>query len=272
MALTPEKAAQIDGFTDRYRNARADVIRQIETSVFGCDYGATSWTTREEADHVIDILALGPAKRLLEIGSGSGWPGLYLAKASGCDVVQIDLPFDGLKVAAERAREDDMADRWDGAVADGAAVPFKNDAFESVFHSDVLCCLELKLEALSECRRVLRDDGTLVFSVLLISPNLSSDAHQHAITCGPPYIDAPADYPTLLAQAGWRQTDHADLTEKFYNSVCDLFKQEENNADELIDLFGEKSYAERLTSRRKRIEGLEAGLIKRELFRAVASS
>ena len=67
MELTPEKAAQIDGFTDRYRNARADVIRQMETSVFGCDYGATSWTTREEADRIIDMLTLGPNKRLLEI-------------------------------------------------------------------------------------------------------------------------------------------------------------------------------------------------------------
>jgi ubiquinone/menaquinone biosynthesis C-methylase UbiE len=272
MALTPEKAAQIDGFTDRYRNARADVIRQIETSVFGCDYGATSWTTREEAGHVIDLLGISPTKRLLEIGSGSGWPGLYLAKASGCDVVQIDLPFDGLKVAAERAREDDMADRWGGTVADGAALPFHNSTFDAVFHSDVLCCLESKMEALSECRRVLRDDGTLVFSVLLVTPDLSPEAHRHAISCGPPYIDAPSDYPTMLTQAGWRQTDHADLTEKFYSSVRDLFHQEEKNADELIGLFGETSYAERLASRRKRIEGLEAGLIKRELFRAVPST
>ena len=269
MALPPEQAAVLDGFTDRYRNAQADVIRQMETSVFGCDYGATSWTTRKEADAVIDMLALGPDKRFLEIGSGAGWPGLYLASASGCSLVQIDLPFEGLKTAAKRAQTDNMMDRWDGAVASGAAAPFIDDAFNAVFHSDVWCCLEPKVEAFNECRRTIREDGIMVFSVLLITAGLSEADHVHAIACGPPYIDAPADYPTMIAETGWEQTDHADLTEKFYDSVRDLLAQEEKNTDALIGLFGETAHSDRLTSRRKRIEGLEAGLIKRELFKAV---
>jgi len=32
-------------------------------------------------------LGLGPAQRLLDIGCGRGWPGIYLAHQNGCQAV-----------------------------------------------------------------------------------------------------------------------------------------------------------------------------------------
>ena len=268
MARTADKAAQIDRFSRKYRHARSEVIRRIERSVFGCDYGATSWTTRHEAEDVGEMLALGPGRRLLEIGSGSGWPGLYLAATTGCDVALIDLPIEGLRVAAERAASDCIGERCFVAMADGAALPFGSARFDAIFHSDVLCCLEAKLAVLKECRRVIRDTGKLVFSVLSITPNLSSGDYERAVASGPPFIATTVDYPTMLRQARWQTTDRVDMTAGFFGTVRDLLDQEESYADELTELLGEGEYSDRLTSRRKRIEGLEQGLIRRELFSA----
>ena len=265
---TPDKAAQIDRFSMKYRHARSEVVRRIERSVFDCDYGATSWTTRHEAENVGEMLALGPGRRLLEIGAGSGWPGLYLASTTGCDVALIDLPFEGLRVAAERAASDCIAERCWVAMADGAALPFGSGRFDAIFHSDVLCCLEAKLAVLKECRRVIHDTGKLVFSVLSISPNLSRDDCERAAAFGPPFIDSTFDYPTILRQTGWETTDRVDMTAGFFKTVLDLLHQEESYADELTELLGEDEYSDRLTSRRKRIEGIKQGLITRELFSA----
>jgi hypothetical protein len=38
-------------------------------------YGGASWTTKAEADRVGRLLDLAPLDRLLDIGSGAGWPG-----------------------------------------------------------------------------------------------------------------------------------------------------------------------------------------------------
>ena len=268
MASTPDKAALVDRFSKKYRHVRSEVIRRIERSVFGCDYGATSWTTRHEAENVSEMLALGPGKHLLEIGAGSGWPGLYLATTTGCDVALIDLPFEGLRVAAERAASDCIGERCWVAMADGAALPFGNARFDAIFHSDVLCCLEAKLAVLKECRRVIHDTGKLVFSVLSISPNLSSEDYERAVASGPAFIETTVDYPTMLRQARWETTDRVDMTARFFETVRDLLHQEENYANELTELLGECEYSDRLTSRRKRIEGLKLGLIRRELFSA----
>ena len=38
------------------------------------------------------MLGLGPGRRLLDVGGGQGWPGLYLARQTGCTVVRTPVP------------------------------------------------------------------------------------------------------------------------------------------------------------------------------------
>ena len=54
-------------------------------------YGANGYTTAAQANLLAQRLDLGPGKRLLDVGSGRGWPGLYLAASTGCTVVLTDL-------------------------------------------------------------------------------------------------------------------------------------------------------------------------------------
>ena len=106
MSLTLKELAKRDDFAMQYRQGQLPVLQAVERAVCGCDFGATSWATRDEADQITAALALAPGVHLLEIGAGSGWPGLYLAEESGCDVTLIDLPLDGLLIAAARAARD----------------------------------------------------------------------------------------------------------------------------------------------------------------------
>ncbi len=266
MPASEDAAALRKRFTARYRIAGSDLLRKLERESCGCDYGGTSWTTRDEAERVGRLLGLGPGKHLLDIGSGSGWPGLYLAQSTGCDATLSDLPYEGLRHAAERARADRPAGACFFATADAAALPFRDGWFDAISHSDVLCCLAAKQAALAECRRVMRPDGIMVFTVISVVAELSPADHARAIVRGPPFIDSDLDYPTMLGRAGWNIAERHELTAVFEQSVRRVFAGEEAHREELRALIGDDALADQRARRRRAIEGLEGGLIRRDLF------
>lgn len=125
-------------FDERYSVVEHAAIRRAEVGVIGCDYGATSYTTRAQADQLAGKLRLGPGKLLLELGSGAGWPGIYLAASTGCRVVLSDLPLEGLRVAARRMARDSV-DGVAAVAASGTKLPLRDEVFDAVTSSDVFC-------------------------------------------------------------------------------------------------------------------------------------
>ena len=272
MPRSLDEQALTDQFDEQYQLAQSAIILEVERIVCGSDYGATSWTTRTEAGQVAELLRLGPGTRLLEVGAGSGWPGLYLARTTGCDVTLVDVPLEGLRIAAERATVDQPPGSCWIAAADGAALPFRSGCFHAVSHSDVLCCLEAKLPFLQACRRVIRDDGRMVFSVISVAPSLSPVDHERAVDSGPPYIETTVTYPAMLRQAGWEIAEYADVTEAYVQAGRTLLGAEEARTDRLAELLGEAELGERLARRRKALHVKETGLHRRELFVATTAT
>ena len=138
MTITDELQARAL-FEQRYGIAAAPLLREIERRVIGGDWGANSYTTIAQADQLATGLKLSAADRLLDIGTGRGWPGLYLAARTGCRVVLADLPLEGLRVAAARARAEALAARSSVLVAAASALPFHANSFDAIIHTDVLC-------------------------------------------------------------------------------------------------------------------------------------
>jgi len=123
----------------QYIVRQSQVFAEIEHEVFGSDYGATSWTDRAEAEAFARFLRLGPNTRALEVGAGSGWPGVYLSALTGCDLTLIDVPEEGLHRASSRASADGIGNRCRAIVADGSQLPLRDRQFEAIYHCDVLC-------------------------------------------------------------------------------------------------------------------------------------
>ena len=271
MACCSEVEALVARHARFYALAGAPIVREVERRVLGCDYGGTSWTTRDEAQRIVGRLALGAGSVLLDIGAGSGWPALYFARQAPFDVVLVDLPLSGMRAARDRAAEDGLARRCRVAVADGTALPFTAASFDAVSHSDVLCCLPRKGAMLQECRRVARPRARMVFSVIELSPGLSTTEHEVARASGPAFVDAPAEYATLLEQTGWRTLERSDVTAQFERTIESSVAAMETHADELVSVMGKEDFADRLQHRRATLTALARGLLKRELFVAEAN-
>jgi ubiquinone/menaquinone biosynthesis C-methylase UbiE len=243
----------------------------IERSVCGCDYGGNSWTTRTEAEQMAAYLGLQPGVRLLDLGAGSGWPGLYMGKTRGCDVALVDLPLAGLRIAVERAKNDGISGNVWAAVADAAALPFQDGSFDAISHSDLLCCLRQKRTVLATCRRVIRCHGRMVFTVISIAPGLSAEQFRRAVANGPEFIETDTNYPTLLAQTGWIITGHKDITVPYAASCRRQLRADETQKGGLVALIGASEFAERLAQWRSKLAAIGDSLLQRELFVAVPS-
>jgi SAM-dependent methyltransferase len=126
-------------FAERYRIAPAEVTRRVELEVIGGDWGANGYTTVAQAGLLARELNLRPGTLLLDLGAGRGWPGLYLAASTGCRVALADVPVEALRLAAGRARAENLAGRAAPVAASARSLPFAPASFDAIVHTDVLC-------------------------------------------------------------------------------------------------------------------------------------
>jgi len=266
MGLTARELAKRDDFGLEYQLGRNPAMQAVEQAVCGCDYGSTAWTTIAEADQIASVLELRPGLALLEIGAGAGWPSLYLAQRTGCDVTLTDLPLNALQIAVGRAAQNGSSGTCLAAVSDAARLPFRDESFDVVNHSDVLCCLVQKREVLAECRRIIRPGGRMAFSVIYIPPGLSRQDHARAVEAAPEFVESDMDYPALIAITGWTMLERRDMTAGFLLSCRQRMSMEEKRRGELLPLIGPAEFDARQARLRSRLPILEKGHLRRELF------
>jgi ubiquinone/menaquinone biosynthesis C-methylase UbiE len=266
MRYTPKDLTLKKKFESVYARSQASVMLSIERSVCGCDYGGNSWTTQSEADDLATRLELRSGLRVLDLGAGAGWPALYFAEKYACDVVLGDFLEVGLRIAEERSVKDGLSQMVATVVADAADLPLSDNCFDAISHSDLLCCLERKRSVLDGCRRVIRPQGRMAFTVISITPGLSAEQHVRAIASGPQFVESDVDYLTLMAQTGWVITDHEDLTAAYADSCVRQIHADEAHEHELEALIGIDEFAARLAGWRENLVAIREGLFRREMF------
>ena len=105
-------------------------------------------------DWLIEQLQVTRATRLLDVGAGVGGPSGYVAATVGAQPVLVD-PMAAAIGGAVRLFG------LPSVVADGAALPFGDDTFDTVWSLGVLCTVPDKQAHLSEMVRVLRPGGSV---------------------------------------------------------------------------------------------------------------
>lgn len=125
-------------FTERYSTGASPALNAVERRAIGAVVGANGYTTVAQAERLLTVLDLEPGRRLLDIGAGRGWPGLYLSERSQCQAVITDIPRPAIASARSRAEALKLIGRCDFALASGSSLPFADESFDAVVHTDTL--------------------------------------------------------------------------------------------------------------------------------------
>ncbi len=136
---TIEERRTIERFRPRYARVGSKAERAVERAAIGANVGANGYTTIVQAKELARRLRLRPNVRLLDVGCGRGYPSLYLARTTGCEVVASDLPLASLRVGVQRAARERLRRRATFVAASAVHLPFRRESFDAVVHTDVLC-------------------------------------------------------------------------------------------------------------------------------------
>jgi cyclopropane fatty-acyl-phospholipid synthase-like methyltransferase len=249
-----------------YATGAHPVAREVELRTLGSDFGANGYATLSEVDQLIDLLELGPGRRLLDVGAGQGWPGLYLARTTRCAVVLTDVPFEGPAAAAHRAASDGTSDRAWPLLALGQSLPLRRASVDAVVHTDVLCCLAPKLATLRATRQALRPGGRTAFSVIYPTPGLPPAQARRAVEAGPPHCRLRGSYPRLLRSAGFVDIDEHDLTPAYLATARTKLAVADELADGMADMLGQQEFDDMQAKRRLAVSAIADGLLRRSRF------
>lgn len=137
--MNPDGSDSRDFFGERYGQQRSDAARRVEQRVLGQEVGLQGYTTVDQARRLGRALGLTSTSRLLDVGSGRGWPGAFIAGTSSCRAILADIPPSALEQGRRYAEERGVSDRVRAVCADGRTLPFSPECFDAVVHADVLC-------------------------------------------------------------------------------------------------------------------------------------
>jgi ubiquinone/menaquinone biosynthesis C-methylase UbiE len=145
----------------------------VSERIFAALYDPLSkrWEEKHGAEIKRKLLA-NARGRVLEIGVGTGLSFSHYPPVE--ELVAVDPSEPMLQRARERAAG--IARKVTLVEAPAEALPFEDDAFDTVVSLAVLCTVDDQARALSEIRRVLRPGGRLVFleHVRSADPKLAS--------------------------------------------------------------------------------------------------
>jgi SAM-dependent methyltransferase len=148
--------------------AKSTLLREFAALAYGNEYPAevapTGMTTWWILGRCIAGLRVGPGEQLVDLGCGSGAPGLWLARASGADLVGVDWSPVAVEAARHRAADflpDGRARFVVGELADSGLL---TDEADAVLCLDAVFFAPDRVAALREVCRLLRPGGRYVFS------------------------------------------------------------------------------------------------------------
>lgn len=206
--------APVDLYNTSYDKFSADVQQAVRSETYGEDIGQSSWMTADELRHFITLLRLNRSSNVLEIGSGSGGPALFLAQVIGCKVIGLDVNEFGVNNSNELARKRDLDSLARFQLADASQpLPFAQDTFDAVISNDAMCHVPKRLEVLQEWHRVLKPGGQMLFTdAMVITGLVSHEEIARRSSIGYYYYVAPGVNEKMIEGAGFELIRCEDLT------------------------------------------------------------
>lgn len=197
-----------------YSDFASGVEAAVRQETYGEDLGQSSWLTAGEWLTFADLLGVDDGSEVLEVGSGSGGPAVFLAAKRGCRVTGVDINEHGVGNAVALAGTRGLAGRVDFLTVDASRpLPFTEGRFDVVVSNDAICHLADRQAVLRDWHRVLRPGGRVLFTDAMVLTGVASH-EELAIrsSIGFYLIVPPGVNEELLREAGFAVRAVEDVT------------------------------------------------------------
>jgi len=212
---------------------------------YSCAYFATGNDSLELAQenkkgHLAAKLLLEPGKRVLDIGSGWGGLGLYLARATGADVTGVTLSAEQHKASQERAREAGLSDRVRFRLQDYREVPETFDRIVSVGMFEHVGARHYR-EFFEKVKDLLTDDGVCVLhSIGRMEPPGSTNPWLRKYIFPGGYTPAMSEVLAVVERTGLHVTDIEVLRLHYAETIKEWYRRFMANRDRVKELYDER--------------------------------
>jgi cyclopropane fatty-acyl-phospholipid synthase-like methyltransferase len=202
-----------------YDNVYADFASDAEFAVrretYGEDLGQSSWLTAREWLEFADQLGVVQGTEVLEVGSGSGGPAVYLAAKRGCRVTGVDVNEHGVRNAVALAEKHGMEDRVRFEAIDASQpLPFADESFDAIVSNDAMCHIANRAAVLSDWFRLLRPGGRALFTdAMVLTGPVSQEEIAVRSSIGFYIFVPPGANETMLREAGFIVRAVQDVTD-----------------------------------------------------------
>ena len=179
---------------------------------YSCAYFLSPTDTLEQAQqnkkrHIASKLLMEPGMRVLDIGSGWGGMGLYLAREFGADVTGVTLSTEQHVFSSRRALEDGLADRVRFKLLDYRQESGRYDRIVSVGMFEHVG-MAYYVEYFTKVKELLQDDGVmLLHSIGRMEPPGGTNAWLRKYIFPGGYSPALSEVMAAVEKAGLYVTD-----------------------------------------------------------------
>ena len=203
---------------DLYNNIYGDFASEAEAAVrretYGQDIGQSSWMTAAAWLEYADRVQARPGKRVLEMGSGSGGPAVYLASKRGCHVTGVDINEHGIANARRLAEARGVADLTTFVHANAnERLPFDDGAFDAILSNDAICHFASREGVLREWHRLIKPGGRMLFTdAMIVSGVVSNEELATRSSIGFYLFLPPGENERQIEAAGFKLLAADDVT------------------------------------------------------------
>jgi cyclopropane fatty-acyl-phospholipid synthase-like methyltransferase len=202
-----------------YDNVYADFASRAELAVrqetYGEDLGQSSWLTAREWLEYADQLGIGPGTEVLEVGSGSGGPAVYLAAKRGCRVTGVDVNEHGVRNARALADARGLSEQVHFEAVDASQpLPFAGACFDVIVSNDAMCHIASRAAVLRDWYRLVRPGGRALFTdAMVLTGPVSHEEIATRSSIGFYVFVPPGANEAMLQQAGFAVRAVRDVTD-----------------------------------------------------------
>jgi cyclopropane-fatty-acyl-phospholipid synthase len=217
-----------------------DIDRQYSCAYFQHDNATLEEAQLAKKRHLAAKLMIQPGMSVLDIGSGWGGLGIYLAEVCGAKVTGVTLSEEQHKLSNQRAEQRGLADRVKFLLTDYRQLTGKFDRIVSVGMFEHVGVGHFE-EYFNRCANLLADEGVMVLHSINRSngPGATSDWIRKYIFPGG-YIPALSEVVPHVESSGLYLTDTEILRLHYAKTISHWRARFQGNRDRARELYDER--------------------------------